>query len=104
VRVKKEDIPKTTFRTRYGHYEFFVMSFGLVNAPAVFIDMTNRVFHDYLDQFTVVFIDDILIYSRTPKEHEEHLRKALERLRGEKLHAKLEKCDFWLNSVSFLGT
>jgi hypothetical protein len=103
VRVKEEDIPKTTFRTRYGHYEFLVMSFGLTNAPAVFMDTMNKVFHDYMDQFTVVFIDDILIYSRMSKEHEEHLRKALERLRREKLYAKLEKCEFWLNGVSFLG-
>jgi hypothetical protein len=80
VRVKEEDIPKTTFRTRYGHYEFFIMSFGLTNVPVVFMDTMNRVFHDYLDQFTVVFIDDILIYSGTSEEHEEHLRKALERL------------------------
>jgi hypothetical protein len=73
VRVKEEDIPKIAFRTRYGHYEFLVMSFGLTNVPAVFMDTMNRVFHDYLDQFTVVFIDDILIYSRTLEEHEEHL-------------------------------
>jgi hypothetical protein len=79
VRVKEEDIPKIDFRTRYGHYKFIVMSFGLTNAPAVFMDMMNRVFHDYLDHFTVVFIDDILIYSKTSEEHEEHLRKALER-------------------------
>ena len=78
VRVKEEDIPKTAFRTRYGHYKFLVMSFGLTNAPAIFMDTMNIVFHDYLDQFTVVFIDDILIYSKTSKEHEEHLRKALE--------------------------
>jgi hypothetical protein len=103
VRVKEEDIPKTAFRTRYGHYEFLVMSFELTNAPAVFIETINRVFHDYLDQFTVVFIHDILIYSRMSKEHEEHLRKVLERLRNEKLYAKLEKCEFWLDSVSFLG-
>jgi hypothetical protein len=102
VRVKEEDIPKIAFRTRYGHYEFLVMSFGLTNAPAVFMDMMNIVFHDYLDQFTIVFIDDILIYSRTPEEHEEHLRKALERLWSEKLYAKLEKCEFWLDNVSFL--
>jgi hypothetical protein len=103
VRVKEEDIPKTAFRTCYGHYEFLVMSFGLTNAPAVFMDTMNRVFHDYLDQFTVVFIDDILIYLRMSEEHEEHLRKALERLRREKLYAKLKKCEFWLDSVSFLG-
>ena len=100
VRVKEEDIPKIAFRTRYGHYKFLVMSFGLTNALAVFMDMMNRVFHDYLDQFIIVFIDDILIYSKTS---EEHLRKALGRLRREKLYAKLEKCEFWLNSVSFLG-
>jgi hypothetical protein len=102
VRVKEEDIPKTAFRTRYGHYEFLVMSFGLTNAPIVFMDTMNKVFHDYLDQFTVVFIDKILIYSRTPKEQEEHLRKALERRRRVKLYAKLEKCEFWLDSVYFL--
>jgi hypothetical protein len=103
VRVKEEDIPKTAFMTHYGQYEFLVMSFGLTNAPAVFMDMINRVFHDNLDQFTIVFIDDILIYSRTSEEHEEHLWKTLERLRREKLYAKLEKCKFWLDSVSFLG-
>jgi hypothetical protein len=102
VRVKEEDIPKIVFKTRYGHYEFLVMSFGLTNAPAVFMDMMNSVFHDYLDQFTIVFIDDILVYSRTSEEHEEHLRKILERLRSEKLYAKLKKCEFWLDSVSFL--
>jgi hypothetical protein len=103
VRVKEEDIPKIAFRTGYGLYEFLVMSFGQTNAPAIFMDTMNRVFHDYLDLFTVVFIDDILIYSRTPEEHEEHLRKALERLWRKKLHAKLEKCEFWLDSMSFLG-
>jgi hypothetical protein len=101
VRVKEEDIPKTACRTRYGHYEFLVMSFGLTNAPTVFMDTMNRVFHDYLDQFIVVFIDNILIYSRTLKKHKEHLQKALERLRREKLYVKLEKCEFWLDSVSF---
>jgi hypothetical protein len=103
VLVKEEDIPKTAFRTRYGHYEFLVMSFRLTNTPEIFMDTMNRVFHDYLDQFTVVFIDDILIYSKTLEEHNEHLRKVLERLRSEKLYAKLEKCEFWLDSVSFLG-
>jgi hypothetical protein len=86
VRVKEKDIPKTAFRTRYRHYEFLVMSFRLTNTPIVFIDTMNSVFHNYLDQFTVVFIDDILIYSRTSKEHKRHLRKALERLRKEKLY------------------
>jgi hypothetical protein len=94
VRVKEDDIPKTCFRTRYRHYEVLVMPFGLTNALAIFVDTMNKVFHDYLDQFIVVFIDDILIYSRTSEEHEEHLRKALERLRREKLYAKLEKCKF----------
>jgi hypothetical protein len=102
VRVKEEDIPKTAFRTRYGHYEFLVMSFGLTNTPAVFMDTMNRVFHDYLDQFIIVFIDDMLIYSRMSEEHEEQLRKVLERLRNEKLYVKLEKCEFWMDSVSFL--
>jgi hypothetical protein len=103
VRVKEKDIPKIAFRTRYGHYKFLVMSFGLTNVPVVFIDTMNIVSHDYLDPFTIVFINDILIYSRTSKEHEEHLWKALERLWREKLYAKLKKCKFWLNSVSFLG-
>ena len=101
MRVKEEDIPKTTFRTCYGHYEFW-LSFGLTNALAIFMDMINKVFHDYLDQFTMVFIDDILIYLKTPKEHEEHLRKALERLQREQFYTKLEKCEFWLDSMSLL--
>jgi hypothetical protein len=101
VRVKEDDILKIAFRTRYGHYEFLVMSFGLTNAPAVFMDTMNRVFHDYLDQFTVVFIDDILIFSRTSEEHKEHLQKALERLRREKHYAKLKKCEFgWIACLS----
>jgi hypothetical protein len=79
------------------------MSFGLTNAPAVFMDTMNRVFHNYLDQVIVVFIDDILIYSKTSEEHKEHLWKVLERLRSEKLYAKLKKCEFWLDNVSFLG-
>ena len=79
------------------------MSFGLTNALAIFMDTMNRVFHDYMDQFIIVFIDDILIYSKTPKECEEHLRNALERLQREQLYSKLEKCEFWLDSVSFLG-
>jgi hypothetical protein len=102
VRVKEEYIPKTAFMTRYKHYEFLVMSFRLTNAPAVFIDTMNRVFDDYLDQFIIVFIDNILIYPKTLEEHEEYLRKAFERLRKEKLYAKLEKYKYWLDSVSFL--
>jgi hypothetical protein len=104
VWVKEEDIPKMAFRTHYRHYKCLLMSFVLNNAPAIFRDTMNRVFYDYLDQFTMVFIDDILIYSRTPEEHEEHLWKALERLRREQLYAKLEKCKFKLDNVSFLGT
>jgi hypothetical protein len=102
--VKEEDIPKTTFKTHYGYYyEFLVISFRLTNAPTIFMDMMNKVFHDHLDQFTMVFIDNIMIYLKTPEEHEEHLRKALERLQGEQLYTKLEKCEFWLDSLSFLG-
>ena len=103
LRVKDEDVPKTAFRTRYGHYEFLVMPFGLTNAPAAFMDLMNRVFRPYVDQFVVVFIDDILVYSKDAQEHEQHLRIVLETLREKKLYAKLSKCDFWLKEVSFLG-
>ena len=103
LKVKGEDIPKTAFRTRYGHYEFLVMSFGLTNAPAAFMDLMNRVFKDYLDKFVVVFIDDILIYSKDEVEHEEHLRMILTRLKEHQLYAKFKKCEFWLSQVAFLG-
>ncbi|GKV13749.1 hypothetical protein SLEP1_g24732 [Rubroshorea leprosula] len=103
LRIKGEDIPKSAFRTRYGHYEFLVMPFGLTNAPVAFMDLMNRVFKPYLDKFVVVFIDDILVYSRSIAEHEEHLRLVLQVLREKKLYAKLKKCEFWLNSVAFLG-
>ncbi|WMV25313.1 hypothetical protein MTR67_018698 [Solanum verrucosum] len=103
VKVRECDIPKTAFRTRYGHYEFVVMSFGLTNAPAIFMDLMNRVFKPYLDSFVVVFIDDILIYSHSEEEHMGHLRVVLQRLREEKLYAKYEKCEFWLREVAFLG-
>ncbi|GJX15093.1 putative reverse transcriptase domain-containing protein [Tanacetum coccineum] len=103
LRVRDEDIPKTTFRTRYGHYEFQVMPFGLTNAPAVFMDLMNRVCKPYLDKFVIVFIDDILIYSRNKEEHEDHLRIILELLKKEKLYAKFSKCDFWISTVQFLG-
>ena len=94
---------KSAFRTRYGHYEFLVMPFGLTNAPAAFMDLMNRVFHDYLDEFVIVFVDDILIYSDNEVQHEEHLRKALEIPRKNKLYAKFSKCDFWMKEVLFLG-
>jgi len=103
IRVKSEDIPKTAFRTRYGHYEYLVMPFGVTNAPGVFMDYMNRIFHPYLDSFVVVFIDDILIYSKTKEEHERHLKIALQTLKDNKLYAKLSKCEFWLEEVSFLG-
>ncbi|KAL7003706.1 hypothetical protein U1Q18_052414 [Sarracenia purpurea var. burkii] len=103
LKVKKEDIEKTAFRTRYGHYEFLVMPFGVTNAPAAFMDLMNRVFKEFLDEFVIVFIDDILIYSKSDDEHKEHLRKVLHTLRSHKLYAKLKKCEFWLREVAFLG-
>ncbi|GJX48796.1 putative reverse transcriptase domain-containing protein [Tanacetum coccineum] len=92
LRVREEDIKKTAFRTRYGHYEFYVMPFGLTNAPSVFIDLMNRVCKPYLDKFVIVFIDDILIYSKNKQEHEEHLKLILELLKKEELYAKFSKC------------
>ncbi|GJY22151.1 putative reverse transcriptase domain-containing protein [Tanacetum coccineum] len=103
LRVHEDDIPKTAFRTRYGHFEFTVMPFGLTNAPAVFMDLMNRVCRPYLDKFVIVFIDDILIYSKTREENVEHLRLVLEQLKKEKPYAKISKCEFWLREVQFLG-
>ncbi|GJV73436.1 putative reverse transcriptase domain-containing protein [Tanacetum coccineum] len=103
LRVREEDIPKTAFRTRYGHYEFQVMLFGLTNAPAVFMDLMNRVCKPYLDKFVIVFIDDILIYSKNKQEHAEHLKLILELLKKEQLYAKFSKCEFWIPKVQFLG-
>ena len=103
MRIRKEDIPKTAFRTRYGHYEFTVMPFGLTNAPAAFMDLMNRVFKEFLDQFVIVFIDDILVYSKSSEEHVFHLSKVLQTLRENALYAKFSKCEFWLNRVAFLG-
>nr|GEV31879.1 putative reverse transcriptase domain, aspartic peptidase domain protein [Tanacetum cinerariifolium] len=103
LRVKDQDIPKTAFHTRYGHYEFLVLPFGLTNAPAVFMDLMNRIFHEYLDKFVIVFIDDILVYSKTKEEYEEHLRIGLGTLCQKKLYAKFSKCEFWLGQVAFLG-
>jgi len=103
IRVKTEDISKTAFRTRYGHYEYSVMPFGDTNAPGVFKEYMNRIFHPYLDLFVVVFIDDILVYSKSEEEHAEHLRVVLRVLKEKRLFAKLSKCEFWLREVSFLG-
>nr|GFC22519.1 RNA-directed DNA polymerase homolog [Tanacetum cinerariifolium] len=103
LRVKEQDISKTAFLIRYGHYEFLVMPFGLTNDPAIFMDLMNRVFHEFLDKFVIVFIDDILIFSKSKEEHEDHLRTVLQILRQEKLYAKFSKCEFWLSSVAFLG-
>ncbi|GJX87911.1 putative reverse transcriptase domain-containing protein [Tanacetum coccineum] len=103
LRVRDEDIPKTAFRTRYRHYEFQVMPFGLTNAPAVFMDLMNHVCKPYLVKFVIVFIDDILIYSRNEEGHANHLRIILELLKKEKLYAKFSKCDFWIRIVQFLG-
>jgi hypothetical protein len=103
IKIRPCDIPKTAFSTRYGLYEFLVMSFGLTNAPAYFMYLMNSVFMTELDKFVVVFIDDILIYSKSEKEHAKHLRVVLQRLRDHKIYAKFSKCEFRLNSVKFLG-
>ena len=94
LRLHDEDVPKTAFRTRYGHFEFIVMPFGLTNAAAAFMDLINRIFQPYLDQFVIVFIDDILIYSGSREEHAEHLRIILQTLREHRLYAELSKCPF----------
>ncbi|GKE51172.1 putative reverse transcriptase domain-containing protein, partial [Tanacetum coccineum] len=103
LRVREEDIPKITFRTRYGHFEFTVMPFRLTNALAKFMDLMNRVCKPYLDKFVIVFIDDILIYSKSEEEHEVHLKTILDLLKKEKLYTKFSKCEFWLKEVQFLG-
>lgn len=103
ILVKAEDVQKTAFRSRYGHYEYVVMPFGVTNAPALFMDFMNRIFRPFLDKFVVVFIDDILIYSKTREEHAEHLRNVLGILREKKLFAKMSKCKFWMHEVKFLG-
>ncbi|WVZ63432.1 hypothetical protein U9M48_013066 [Paspalum notatum var. saurae] len=103
IKIREEDIPKTAFSTRYGLYEYLVISFGLTNAPAFFMYMMNSAFMNELDKFVVVFIDNILVYSKNEEEHEEHLRTALTRLREHQLYAKFSMCAFWLREVSFLG-
>ena len=97
LRIRESDVPKAAFKMRYGHYEFLVMSFGLTNAPAGFMNLMNRVFRPYLDQFVIVFIDDILVYSRSELEHERHLGLVLQMLRRHQLYAKFNKCEFWLS-------
>ena len=101
LRVREADIPKTTFRTRYEHFKFIVMLFGLTSEPTTFMDLIHKVFQPYLDQFVVVFVDDILIYSQSKEEHEDHLRIVLQTLREHQLYAKFSKCKFWLTEVSF---
>jgi hypothetical protein len=103
LRIRPSDIPKMAFITMYGLYELTVMSFGLTNVPALFMNLMNSVFMDYLDKFVVVFIDDILIYSQSEEEHAEHLRLVLQRLREHQLYAKLSKCEIWIDEVLFLG-
>jgi hypothetical protein len=103
LRIRPSDIPKTTFITKYGVYEYTVMSFGLTNAPAFFMNLMNNVFMDYLDKFVVVFIGDILIYSQSEEEHVDHLKIVLQRLREHQLYEKLSKCEFCIDEVLFLG-
>jgi hypothetical protein len=103
LRIRPSDVPKIAFITKYGLYEFTVMSFGLTNAPTYFMYLMNSMFMDYLDQFVVVFIDDILVYSQNEQEHEEHLRKVRQRLRDCQLYVQLSKCEFWISKILFLG-
>ena len=103
LKIREQDIPKTAFTTRYGLYEYTVMSFGLTNAPAYFMNLMNKVFMEFLDKCVVVFIDDILVYSKNEEEHKEHLRLVHGKLREHQLYAKFIKCEFWLKEVGFLG-
>jgi hypothetical protein len=103
IKIRPCDIPKTTFSTRYGLYEYLIMSFGLTNAPTYVMYLMNSVFMPKLDKFVMVFIDDILIYSKDEDEHMQHLRIVLQRLQDHQLYAKFSKCEFWLSSVKFLG-
>ncbi|KAL2237726.1 UNVERIFIED_CONTAM: Transposon Ty3-G Gag-Pol polyprotein [Sesamum indicum] len=103
LRIEEESIPKTTFRTRYGHYEFVVIPFGLTNAPAAFMALMNKTLQSFLEQFVIVFIEDIWIYSSSPKEHEQHLRTILQILREKQLYGKFSKCEFWMEEIAFWG-
>jgi hypothetical protein len=103
LKIWESDIPKTAFHTRYGLYKYTVLSFGLTNAPTYFMYLMNKMFMEYLEKFVVVFINDILIFSKTEEEHEKHLRMVLEKLRSNQLYTKFSKCEFWLTEVAFLG-
>jgi hypothetical protein len=103
LKIRESDIPKSAVRTWYGVYEYTMMSFGLTNAPAYFMYLMSKVFMEYLDKFVVVFIDDILIFSKMEEEHEKHLKMVLEKLRSNQLYTKFSKCEFWLTKVAFLG-
>ncbi|KAL0293506.1 UNVERIFIED_CONTAM: Retrovirus-related Pol polyprotein from transposon.6 [Sesamum radiatum] len=103
LQIEEGSIPKTAFRTRYGHYEFVVMLFGLTNTPVAFMSLVNKTLQPFLDQFVIVFIDDILIYSRSPEEHEQHLWTVLQILREKQLYTKFNKCEFWMEEIAFLG-
>jgi hypothetical protein len=103
LRIKEEDINKTIFRTRYGNYEFVVVPFGLTNAPIVFMCLMNGIFRNYLDKFVIVFLDDILIYSKSEEEHEHHLMLVLQVLRGHQLYANISKCSFYQKQIHYLG-
>jgi hypothetical protein len=103
IKIKPEDVPNTAFVSRYGHHEYLVIPFGLTNAPAIFMNLMNTIFMPYLDKFVIVFIDDILIYSKNKEDHDKHLRIALQVLREHQLYAKFSKCEFWLDQVEFLG-
>jgi hypothetical protein len=103
LKIRECDLPKTAFISRYGLHEYMVLSFWLTNAPAYFMYLMNKVFIKYLDKFVVVFINDILAYSRSEEEHEEHLRLVLQKLRDHRLYVKLSKCEFWLKQIAFLG-
>jgi len=103
IPIAETDVCKTAFRTRYGYFEFMVMPFGLTNAPAAFMRLMNSVFQEFLDEFVIIFIDDILVYSKSPEEHEVHLMRVMEKLWEQKLFAKLSKCSFWQREMGFLG-
>jgi hypothetical protein len=103
IKIKEEDIPKTTFVSTYGHHEYLIVPFGLTNAPAIFMNLMNKIFMSYLNKFVIVFIDDILLYFKDEAEHLNHLRIVLQTLRKHQLYFKFSKCKFWLDKVNFFG-